>query len=259
LPPISDTGLVQTKNHGGGFMLIHMDPVSLHFVEFARTSSLPVVDIGAAFGVASIAALKNSTCPVIADDIGVENLLILRNETEEQYRDRLYLNAKRFPQELDFPQESIGGVLVCRVFHVLYGEEIERGLEKIYQWLVPGGKLFIVTSTQYQGIIKEFVPIYEERWANGVTWPGYIEDYGPKAPGLSQNFKPFLHVMDIRPLKKIYEKLCKIASQIRQKSSSSDDSRAGISPATSENFISRAVIRARGSAFCRPKVRYERH
>src|ERR1700733_7300992 len=83
---------------------------------FAKTSALPVVDIGAAFGVASIAALKGSTCPVIADDIGIENLFVLRNVTEETYRDRLYLNGKRFPQELDFPAESIGGVLICRVF-----------------------------------------------------------------------------------------------------------------------------------------------
>jgi SAM-dependent methyltransferase len=205
MPPVSSTGLVQTMNHGGGFMLIHLDSVSSQFVDFASRSSYPVLDIGSAYGAATIPVLKNSTCPVIADDIGVDNLLILRKETEEADRDRLYLNSKRFPQELDFPSNSLSAVLICRVFHFMRGEEIEEGLKKVFQWLVPGGKLFVVTSTQYQGVIKDFIPVYEERWASGVSWPGYIEDFGPKDPVLAHNFKPFLHVMDIRPLRKALE------------------------------------------------------
>ncbi len=204
MPLASESGLVQTLNYGGGFMLIHLDPISSKFIDFAKSCTYPILDIGSAFGVATIAALKNSSCSIIADDIGVENLLILRNQTEEQDRKRLYLNTNRFPQTLDFKPNSLEGILICRVFHFLKSEEIEEGLQKMVQWLIPGGKLFIVTATPFQGNLKEFVPIYEERWANNNPWPGYVENYGPTS-GLSHNLHPFLHVMDERPLRKALE------------------------------------------------------
>lgn len=205
MPPASESGLVQTLNYGGGFMLTHLDPISAKFINFAKTTTHPILEIGSAFGVATIAALKHSSSIVIANDIGVENLLILRNNTDEKYRKRLYLNANRFPQQLDLDANSLEGILICRVFHFLRSEEIEEGLAKLYQWLIPGGKLFIVTATPFQGNLKEFIPVYEERWANNNPWPGYVENYGLTVPGLSHNLTPFLHVMDERPLKKALE------------------------------------------------------
>jgi SAM-dependent methyltransferase len=205
MPPVSDSGLVQTMNYGGGFMLIHLDPVSAQFIDFAKTCSLPILDIGSAYGIATLPALKNSSCAVIADDIGADNLLILRKLSDEQERGRLFLTTKRFPQELNFTPNSLGSILICRVLHFLRGEEIEQGFEKIYEWLAPGGKVFIVTSTPYQGNLTTFVPVYEERWASGNLWPGYVEDYGLNAPGVSHNLFPFLHVMDERPLRRALE------------------------------------------------------
>ncbi|MES2122451.1 MAG: class I SAM-dependent methyltransferase [Chlamydiota bacterium] len=200
MPPFSESGLVPTKNYGGGFMLVHLDPVSREFIDFCKQCTHPVLEIGSAYGVATLPALKNSTCPVVVDDIGVENLLILRQQVETEDRERLFLNAKSFPDALDFPPQSFEAVLICRVFHFMRGEAIEEGLRKILEWLVPGGKLFVVTASPYQGNLKEFVPLYEERWTSGNSWPGYVEDYGPNAPGLSHNLNPFLHVMDDRPL-----------------------------------------------------------
>lgn len=200
MPPVSESVLVPTVNHGGGFMLAHLDPVSARFVGFARECTRPILDIGAAYGVATLEALKGSACPVIAADIGVENLLILRKRADKRDWKRLYLNANRFPQKLNFEANSLEGILVCRVLHFLRGEEIEEGLKKMHEWLIPGGKVFIVTATPYQGNIKELIPVYEERWANGDLWPGYVENYGPTATGLSHNLNSFLHVMDERPL-----------------------------------------------------------
>ncbi len=205
MPAVSESGLVQTLNSGGGAMLIHLDPFSAEFVEFAKTCSSPILDIGAAFGAATVPALKASQCCVIADDIGKENLLVLRKQADERDRDRLYLNEKRFPQELEFAAGSLQAVLACRLFHFLRGDEIDEGLKKIFDWLVPGGKLFVITSTPYQGVIKEFVPIYEERWANGVRWPGHVEDYGNASKAVYSNLHAFLHVMDERPLRRALE------------------------------------------------------
>lgn len=206
MPPASESGLVQTRNAGGGFMLIPLDPISAKFVEFAKESPGPILDIGPAYGASTIPALSNSSNYVIADDIGAENLVILRKRTEPQNRERLFLTTKRFPQDLGFPDGSLGSVLICRVFHFLRGEEIEQGLEKIHRWLVPGGKIFIVTSTQYQRNLIDFVPVYEERWASNNPWPGYVDNYGPTATSISHNLNPFLNVMDERPLRRALEK-----------------------------------------------------
>jgi len=207
MPPVSETGLVTTLNKGGGAMLIHRDETALDFIAFSKKGTLPAVDIGAAYGISSLPILKDSNCPVIVDDIGVENLLVLRKQADETERCRLYLNAKRFPEELDFPPGSIGSVLISRVFHFLRGEEIDSGLAKVYRWLAPGGKIFIVTSTPYQKNLVDFVPIYEERWGSGNPWPGHVENYGVSATALAYpNINSFLNVMDERPLRAALER-----------------------------------------------------
>jgi len=207
MPSVSESGLVPTLNKGGGTTLIHRDETAQDFIEFSRKWTLPAFDIGAAYGVSSFPILKDSNCTVIVDDIGIENLLVLRKLADENERCRLYLNAKRFPQELDFPPGSIGSVLISRVFHFLRGEEVDSGLAKVYRWLAPGGKIFIVTSTQYQKNLVDFVPVYEERWANGNPWPGHVEDYGTSATALGlPNVNSFLHVMDERPLRAALER-----------------------------------------------------
>ncbi len=201
MPPVSESGLVQTFNFGGGYMIADLDAISSQFVEFAKGCSGPVLEIGSAFGVATIPALQQSNCCVIADDIGKENLLVLRKQADERDRDRLYLNAKRFPQELEFAPNSIEGVLTCRMIHFLRGEDIEEGFRKVFDWLVPGGKFFIVTCSPYLRNLKEFIPNYEERWAKGVSWPGYVEEFTKVTNDAYSNLRPFFHVMDERPLK----------------------------------------------------------
>lgn len=205
MPPIEKFGLVPTINRGGGFMRIQLDPTGERLVDFARKNSCPILDIGAAYGVGTNLLLKDSSCVVIANDIGAENLLVLRKKTEDKDRVRLYLNNKRFPQELELPKNSLGGVLASRIFHFLRGEEIEMGLAKIFNWLVPGGKLAIVTATPYLSNLKEFVPLYEERWINGNYWPGYVEDFSSTSKSLAHNLNPFLHVMDEKPLRRALE------------------------------------------------------
>lgn len=206
MPEPGPSGLVQVKNAGGGFMLLPLDPISASFIEFSKKSLYPVLDIGSAYGVASLPILHDSSSIVIADDIGEENLLILKSHADPKDWDRLFLTSKRFPQDLDFPDESLGSVLICRVIHFLRGEEIEMGFDKIFRWLVPGGKLFVVTSTQYQKNLVDFVAVYEDRWSQGNPWPGYVDNYGYSATSISHNLNPFLNVMDERPLRRALEK-----------------------------------------------------
>ena len=57
-PKPSETGMIPT--HGGGYMFTDLPEASEAFIEFARTSSKTIIDIGCAYGVATLPALKKS-------------------------------------------------------------------------------------------------------------------------------------------------------------------------------------------------------
>jgi len=201
MQPIMKHGQVPVLNQGGGYAIIHLDPISDSFVDYCKSIDLPILDIGAGYGTISLEVLKQASCPVIAEDIGTENLLVLRNRAELKDLDRLFLNSNRFPDRLNLPSSSLGAVAICQVLHFLKGEEIDLGLKKIYDWLVPGGKLFIVTCSPYVSNLREFIQTYEDRWSNGAPWPGLVEDFRSLTPSLYGNLPIFLHVIDERPMK----------------------------------------------------------
>lgn len=195
MPPILKHGQVPVLNKGGGYAIVFLDPISRSFVDYCKLIQYPVLDIGSGYGTIALAVLKETSCCMIAEDMGVENLLVLRQQAEKQDLDRLFLNSDRFPDALNLPTSSLGAVAICQVFHFLTGDEIDKGLEKIYKWLVPGGKLFIVTCSPYVKSLKNFISIYEDRLAQGLSWPGQIEDYASLCPEMP-NLPLFFHVID---------------------------------------------------------------
>jgi len=195
MPPILKHGQVPVLNPGGGYAIIFLDPISRAFVDYCKTCQYPVLDVGAGYGTITLAVLKETSCSIIANDIGVENLLVLRKGAEKSTLSRLFLNSNRFPNALDFPKNSLGGIAICQVLHFLTGNEIDLGLKKIYDWLMPGGKLFIVTCSPFVKSLIAFMPTYEERVKNKERWPGQIEDYASLCPEMP-NLPLFFHVMD---------------------------------------------------------------
>ena len=184
-----------------GFMKTELDPFTLKFIEYAKTLSIPVLEIGASYGPASLPALKNNSI-VIANDIDEMHLAILCNNTPKEYLENLYLKPGYFPHGIDFPENSLGAVLVCRIAHFLNGEEIETGLKKIFKWLVPGGKLYFVTLSPYHHLLKDkFLPIYESRLNNGDKWPGLINNMRELNPNEAEDIPNFLHVFEEQAIK----------------------------------------------------------
>lgn len=133
------------------------------------------MDIGAAYGVTTLPALKKGI-HVIANDLSQEHLDAIAQQCSKPQRDRLTLMAGRFPEELSIEKESLDVILASQVFHFLKGEDIEIGIKKIYQWLKPGGHLFAQMTTPYTASVKKFTPIYEKRKAKGERWPGYVNN-----------------------------------------------------------------------------------
>ncbi len=145
------------------------------FIAYSASATLPVLDIGAAFGVATIPALA-AGATVFANDCDPDHLATLEGATPQELRPQLRLLPRRFPQDLDFPAQSLAAVHASNILHFLTGDELLAGFQKIAAWLAPGGRLFVQAGTPYQQPFAALVPLYEARTAAGDPWPGWVED-----------------------------------------------------------------------------------
>lgn len=162
-----------------GYMTGSLDPYSKEFTVYAGQVSGKVIDIGACYGVATIPALESGG-RVIATDNDSRHLEILRSRTPLAHRDRLECVVGSLPNDLKFAHSSISAILCCRVLHLLKEDEIDESLNCMYDWLEPGGRIYLINDTPYTKIsdkmLRDFFPIYEERKKLGVKWPGYISN-----------------------------------------------------------------------------------
>lgn len=188
-----------------GYMTTLFDVITTEFIDFAAQCQLPVLDIGAAYGIASIAALERGAT-VISNDMDERHLVLLRKFTPSQYWQHLYLKVGQFPNQLDFPSHSISAILLRKMIHFLHPTEIEVGLDKLKQWLLPGGRIFIVTMSPFHECFKSFLPRYEQRWHNGIQWPGQINKCTKYLTRYRGNIPEYLHLMDERPLSQALNK-----------------------------------------------------
>lgn len=149
--------------------------INLAFAEFAYSSFLPVLDVGAAFGVAALEALRRGA-RVIVNDLSLDHLKEFRSKLSISDIDRATVLQGKFPDDLDFAAGSLGAVHASNVLHFLTPAEFERALDKMHRWLAPGGKVFILTGSPYQQHLKGFIPEFERRKAAGTMWAGWVQD-----------------------------------------------------------------------------------
>ncbi len=202
MPKPEPNGFVRTLNNMG-YMTSGLDPYSQAFVDFAPGAPGPCLDVGAAYGVASLNALSNGA-KVIANDIDERHLEILRSRALERLRERLTLMPGSFPDGITFAPGTLGAVLVCRVMHFFDGPTIERAAVKIMSWLAPGGKVFVVGETPFIGTAKAFFPTYEARVKAGDPWPGIVENVAAHDPGRAGNLPSRMHLLDEATLKRVF-------------------------------------------------------
>ncbi len=202
MPKPEPNGFVRTLNNMG-YMTSGLDPYSQAFVDFAPGAPGACLDVGAAYGVASLTALSNGA-KVIANDIDERHLEILRSRALERLRERLTLMPGSFPDGITFAPESLGAVLVCRVMHFFDGPTIERAAAKIMSWLAPGGKVFVVGETPFIGTAKGFFPTYQARVEAGDPWPGIVENVGAHDPKRAGNLPSRMHLLDEATLKRVF-------------------------------------------------------
>lgn len=174
--PIShDAGFIPTNNKQG-YMLEEPDILMQAFIDESVKTHLPVVDIGAAYGVATRAALKAGAKEVLAIDPDPEHINYMRKHFSPFANNRLKLLQASFPCELPYDFESIGAVLFSRIFHFFTPNQIEQSLEIVKKYLVKDGRIFVLVLSVYTNYFKDFIPDYETRLASGVQWPGMVDN-----------------------------------------------------------------------------------
>ena len=184
-----------------GWASERLSPLSEAFVAFAAGEALPVLDIGAAYGAASLAALK-AGASVIANDLDDEHLQEISSRVPDNARGRLQLKSGSFPRGVHFDSRTLGAVHASNVFHFLTGRQLDEGMRAIAQWLRPGGKLFVQAATPYQTAFAPFMVEFERRIAAGEKWPGWIaklSDYSVHRQ--RSNMPRAMHLLDDRTLR----------------------------------------------------------
>jgi SAM-dependent methyltransferase len=198
---MSETKFVPTHN-GYGWTSTIPNQITVALLEWLSEldqSALLILDIGAGFGVATVPLLETGV-RVIALDLEQSHLASIRQETERKsISNRLTTVRAQFPGSLHF--ENLDAIHCSNVLHFIPGSDIEIGAAKMYEWLKPGGKIFLQVGTIYAGHIKRLLPIFEERRRVGVLWAGETHEAKEYvAPDVCEATQPFMNYLDELPL-----------------------------------------------------------
>jgi SAM-dependent methyltransferase len=187
-----------------GYMTTYIDLITRAFINHALISKSSL-EIGAAYGATAKQALSSGVKNLIVNDLDERHLDQLNKELNDQERANVVLKPGRFPQDLDFPSQSIEAILASRIVHILEPKDFIEGIRKIHDWLIPGGKAYIVVDTPFLGILKEFQPIYQKNIQIKARWPGYIEDTSLYAKERRDDIPKSVNFMDLETLSKSFQ------------------------------------------------------
>ncbi|MES2217631.1 MAG: class I SAM-dependent methyltransferase [Pseudomonadota bacterium] len=177
---------LKTYNPAGGYTLPAADEYSQQFIVNAGLAKEKVLEIGAAFGTATLEALKLGAV-VHCNDISELNLAVVQKRyaalTDNNIdsvtgdNDKLTLLPGAFPEELSgLPAQSYHAILACRVLHFLPGVKIDIAIKEMANLLKMNGKIYIVCETPFQKNWSNFLPEFEQRVRENAEWPGEITD-----------------------------------------------------------------------------------
>jgi SAM-dependent methyltransferase len=180
--------------------------INLAFADFVSTCDLPVLDLGAGHGAATLAALRKGA-KVIANDLEQDQLDALEAHVPFLMRDRLQLRQGRFPLDLVFSCGYFGAVHASNVLHFLNPMELETGIDLMVDWLAPGGKVFVLVNSPYTQNFKNVIPYFERKKKDGVRWPGWIDDLSQYSSHATLQYLPAsLHLFDAEVLSRGFER-----------------------------------------------------
>ena len=199
------SGMIKTKNRMG-IMTLELSPPSQAFINFSTKAKKPLLDVGCAYGAATLPALQRGA-KLIGCDLSDEHLNILENAIPLDLKENFTPILGAFPDILNFEKESLSGIHIAQVLHFLPGETIQNALSKCYDWLEPDGKLFTVTITPYQGMFdaNKLINAYQKNEENNIKWPGEVNPQQFAKMGWEEHLPEFGHFLDMQHLEQIMQ------------------------------------------------------
>lgn len=192
--PSFDDNFERTLN-GTGYMIRTLDRLSGEFVDFAATEAPgPALDIGAAYGVATLEALDRGA-RVIANDIEPGHLEILATRVPAEHLDRLMLLPGAFPDGVSLDEGSIGALLAARVLHMFDGPQIERSATLMFESLAAGGKAFVISEASTFFRYPQLREKYEQQLSSGQHWPGFVTGVRELLPEEAEHVPDQVHFL----------------------------------------------------------------
>lgn len=215
MPQPDPDGRIQTLNKMGA-MSPELDPTSKAFVDEAANPSVKALEIGAAYGLACLEALKKGAASYTVNDLDTRHLKILMRRAEginPGYLNLIRLLPGRFPDEVELLDNHFDLILIARVLHFMNPDQAVNTLSAAYKTLKPGGKIYAVMLSPYVRGFASFIPTFEQRIANGDSCPGYVESLldiadrtiVPESALMNMDKKPFLF-FNTRTATDIFEK-----------------------------------------------------
>lgn len=191
--------------NGTGYMIRSLDEMSGGFVDFAATDAPgPALDIGAAYGVATLAALAKGA-RVVANDIEPRHLEVLASRVPPEDRDRLTLLPGAFPDDVELTDGSLGALLAARVLHMFDGPQIERSAATMFRTLLPGGKAFVISEASTFFRYPQLRAKYEEQRQRGDRWPGFVTGVRDLIPEEAEHVPEQVHFLTPDVLTRVFQ------------------------------------------------------
>ena len=188
-----------------GFMKVEIDEFSQEFINTAKNTNDRLLEMGTAYGFIVQEVLKNGG-NIVANDLNHDHLKILLKNINKNDREKLFIKQGAFP-EIDFPKNSFASILTSRMMHFLDVEQFKIGMQKIHDWLMPGGQFIFITLSPYHYTLNDkFSPIYKKRWNEGNPWPGIVENNKELAGILVDDVPESIQVFDIEQLELLMPK-----------------------------------------------------
>ena len=193
-PDIKDNFVVTLNKMG--YMFIKPEKYMQAFIDYAAQTHDPVLDIGAAYGIATIPALEKGAY-VVANDMDQRHLDILKSKVPSALQNHLELKVGAMPHDINFPEHYFGVILASRILNFVDPKVLKLCFSLIYKWLKPGCRFVYLGATPYMGTFRHFLPQYLKNKQEGCEWPGLLEDIMAHAPAdKAQNLPEFINLID---------------------------------------------------------------
>lgn len=142
---------MERTNNKTGFMFLRIGESASYWLNSRPHSPNPLVDLGSAYGVHTLHALKAGR-DVVAVDMDEIHIARLRERVDEYLASPAAQNGAgpgrlvratvaTLPQSGVCDDESVAGVLLSEVLHFMKPGEPLPLMKDIYRWLEPGGRL----------------------------------------------------------------------------------------------------------------------